>query len=278
MTTTLRPLEPEQRGPDGGRSRRYAVCVNSRQVGEVLVGTRPGPGRLVGEVSQLRIDEPDRRRGRATVAALAAEEVLRQWGCGTVRTCVPAGSVPGLRLTTALGYTERNRNMVKELAGPPPALPAGYAVRPLTEPEFTPWLAEQTAGYVRELAGTGMTEEQARAHAAAGHARFLPDGPGTAGAALRVLSRDGVDVGVLWVGPYPEPSPGGAWIYDVEVAEEHRGHGHGRALMHLAEAESAALGASHLGLNVFAGNTPALRLYESLGYETTTHYFAKPLL
>ena len=33
-----------------------------------------------------------------------------------------------------------------------------------------------------------------------------------------------------------------------------------------------------LGLNVFAGNTPAERLYESLGYETATQRLYKKLL
>lgn len=279
MTTTLRPLEPELPGPEGQRSRRYAICVNSRHAGEVLIATRPGPGRPVGEVSQLRVDEPDRRRGRATVAALAAEEVLRQWGCGSVRVSVPAGNEAGLRLAAVLGYTERNRNMDKPLGGPPPELPAGCAVRPLTEAEFTPWFAEQTAGYVDHLVQAGMTEEQARAHAAAGQAQYLPDGPRTPGVVLRVLSHDGVDVGTLWVGRPPgDPAPGGAWVYDVEVAEEHRGRGHGRTLMRLAEAEAAAGGATRLGLNVFTTNTPARRLYESLGYAVTAHHFAKPLL
>jgi spore coat protein U-like protein len=31
-------------------------------------------------------------------------------------------------------------------------------------------------------------------------------------------------------------------------------------------------------LNVFAGNTPAERLYESLGYETLTYHLYKDLL
>ncbi len=122
MTTTLRPTEPLQRNPDGTRSRRFHVCVNSRPVGEVHLGTDPVFGDAVARVVSLRIDEPDRRRGRGTVAALAAEEVARTWGCRRIEASVPAE--PGTpSLATALGYVVRNRSMEKALGHP--ARPAG---------------------------------------------------------------------------------------------------------------------------------------------------------
>ena len=62
------------------------------------------------------------------------------------------------------------------------------------------------------------------------------------------------------------PASGRAYVYDVEVDEAHRGRGHGRALMLLAERSALAAGRPLLGLHVFAGNTPAIGLYESLGY------------
>ncbi len=48
--------------------------------------------------------------------------------------------------------------------------------------------------------------------------------------------------------------------------------------MLLAEAQSIAAGRPAICLNVFAGNTPAERLYESFGYETVTHHLYKDLL
>ncbi|CAM5657773.1 N-acetyltransferase OS=Streptomyces antimycoticus OX=68175 GN=SSPO_023780 PE=4 SV=1 [Streptomyces antimycoticus] len=45
-----------------------------------------------------------------------------------------------------------------------------------------------------------------------------------------------------------------------------------------AERASLEHGARSLGLHVFGGNTPALRLYESLGYEPTEYQLYKPLL
>jgi ribosomal protein S18 acetylase RimI-like enzyme len=48
--------------------------------------------------------------------------------------------------------------------------------------------------------------------------------------------------------------------------------------MLLAETQALAAGRRLVGLNVFVGNTPAERLYESLGYETTRYNYYKPLL
>jgi hypothetical protein len=48
--------------------------------------------------------------------------------------------------------------------------------------------------------------------------------------------------------------------------------------MLLAERVSLDAGMRRLGLNVFAGDVPAISLYESLGYETTVVNFFKPLL
>ena len=92
MTTTLRPSEPLQHAADGARSRRYEVCVNSRPVGAVHLGTDPGFGASVGaDRSTCASTSRDRRRGRGTVAALAAEEVLRGWGCRRGSSVRPGG-------------------------------------------------------------------------------------------------------------------------------------------------------------------------------------------
>ncbi|NDZ99057.1 GNAT family N-acetyltransferase, partial [Streptomyces sp. SID10116] len=77
MTTTLRPTGPLQQGADGAKARTYDVCVNSRPVGSIGLATHEVFGPRVCRLHDLRIAEPDRGRGRGTVAALAAEEVAR---------------------------------------------------------------------------------------------------------------------------------------------------------------------------------------------------------
>ncbi|ARZ71068.1 acetyltransferase [Streptomyces albireticuli] len=281
MTTTLRPTAPEQRTPDGGRARSYEVCVNSRPVGRIDLATDARFGSRVGRITHLRIDPRDRHRGRGTVAALAAEEVLRGWGCRRVEISVGAAQRVALGLAGALGYVERNRNMAKTLTAAP-RLPEGTDGRPMTADEFTAWERHAKEAYAQDWARRGVPPEQARAKAEADHRGALPDGLATPGALLSVLTHAGEPVGTLWVtlraASDADPGDPGAYVYDIEVAEAHRGHGHGRSLMLLAEGQALRAGETRLGLNVFAGNTPALRLYESLGYRPTEFHLYKALL
>ncbi|MET9955954.1 GNAT family N-acetyltransferase [Streptomyces sp. NPDC006339] len=278
MTTTLRPSEPLQQSADGGRSRTYDICVNSRRVGSVHVATDPAFGAGSGVIDRLWVDEPDRGRGRATVAALASEEVLRDWGCRQVQVSVPADAEAALRLARSLGYTERSRNMLKELPERPPALPPGFEVRPMTDAEFVRWEAGARERFAQSWISRGVPEAQARAKAEASHRELLPRGLATPGTSIDLAVVDGGVVGRVWTGVRElEPGVSGGYVYDVEVAEEHRGKGYGRALMLLAEGVALAAGERLLGLHVFAGNTPAIRLYESLGYRTTHVNSFKPL-
>ncbi|MFF4834521.1 GNAT family N-acetyltransferase [Streptomyces sp. NPDC001315] len=274
MTTTLRPTEPLQRNVDGTRSRRFQVCVNSRPVGAIHLGTSPSFGPSVARVLELRIEEPDRRRGRGTVAALAAEEVARGWGCRQIEVSVPAEAEAALRLGEALGYMPRSRGMEKQLGDTPPVLPAGSRGRQMTQAEFEVWLAHESEVYARTWIERGVPEAEAYAKSSRDHETLLPQGLTTENMLFSVVEHEGTRVGTLWVALREE----GAYVFDVEAYAAHRGHGHGRTLMLLAEAQTIATGRRVLGLNVFAGNTPAERLYESLGYGTTRYSLYKALL
>lgn len=279
MTTTLRPTGPLQQGADGAKARFYEVCVNSRPVGALELRTDEAFGPAWGGIRGLRIDEPDRGRGRATVAALAAEEVLRGWGCAHVRVSVPADATAGLRLAAVLGYTERNSHMLKELPERSPVLPDGVEGRGMSPDEYREWEAVAVDRYAQSWIDRGVPEADARAKSEADHRRNLPDGLATADTTIDVLVAGGEPVGHVWVVQL-EVLPGsrGTFVYDVEVGEPYRGRGHGRALMLLAEREALAAGTRLIKLNVFTGNTPAIRLYESLGYRTVERYYAKQLL
>lgn len=281
MTTTLRPTTPERHTDDGGRARSYEVCVNSRPVGSVRLTTDARLGPSAGRIEHLHIDAADRHRGRATVAALAAEEVLRGWRCTRLVVSVPAQAATALGLAAALGYRERGRNMVKPLTEPP-ELPGGSAIRAMAEADYPAWHAHERTRYISKVLDSGLTREEAEAKADTDYAALLPHGPATPGTVLRVLAHGGTDVGTIWValraGEPDAEERGEAYVFSVEVAEEHRGNGHGRTLMLAAERDSLAAGARTLGLYVAGGNTPALRLYESLGYEAVEYHLIKQLL
>ncbi|MFF9351059.1 GNAT family N-acetyltransferase [Streptomyces sp. NPDC014734] len=278
MTTTLRPNGPIQEDTDGARIRAYDVCDNGRSVGTMEIGTDPAFGTAAGVLRSLSIDERARRRGRGTIAVLAAEEVLRGWGCTQLRTSVPADNEAARGLAAACGYTERARNMIKDVGPTAPEPPDGVVARPMSPEEFAHWLGTAIDTYAQSWIDRGVPAEQALHKSRTDHARNLPDGLDTAGVHFHVLVHDGTVVGHVWV-TVLDDGPGGAsgFVYDVEVNEEHRGRGFGRALMVQAERITLNAGAPVLGLHVFAENTPALRLYESLGYRVTQYNLAKPL-
>ncbi|MFE7325925.1 GNAT family N-acetyltransferase [Streptomyces sp. NPDC057565] len=279
MTTTLRPTGPIQQGADGARKRAYDVCDNGRPVGAVEIGTEPGSGGTTGTIRGLRIDERNRRRGRGTIAGLAVEEVLRGWGCSRMTVEVEPENTAGLRLAAALGYTERSRNMVKDLSRTPPVLPDGVTGRPMTEDEFAQWESTAVTGYAETFVARGVPADEARRRAETSHRTHLPHGLATEGTYIHVLVDDGGrTVGHVWVARF-EMHPGMVvgYVFDVEVLEEFRGRGYGRALMLEAERIALAAGDERMGLHVLSDNTPAVRLYESLGYETTRHNLVKPL-
>ncbi|MFI6082117.1 GNAT family N-acetyltransferase [Streptomyces sp. NPDC051217] len=279
MTTTLRPIGPLQQTDDGMKSRTYDVCDNSRPVGVIELAMDGAFGTPAGVLRQLRIDEADRRRGRGTIAALAAEEVLRGWGCGQVVASLPAEADGVLPLLETLGYTERSRNMLKELAQEPPVLRSGVTGRPMDEAEYEVWEEHSLDGFRQSWIDRGLPPEQARAKAESSRADHLSEGLATPGISIEVLVHDEDVVGHVWVGSR-EIAPGEdiAFVYGVEVDEGRRGKGYGRALMLHAERIAHRTGRGMVGLHVFAGNTPAIGLYESLGYATTHHNVFKPLL
>ncbi|SHI35694.1 GNAT family N-acetyltransferase [Streptomyces sp. 3214.6] len=274
MTTTLRPTEPLQRDADGALSRHYRVCVNSRPVGAVHLLTSQAFGPGVAGIEDLRIEEPDRGRGRGTVAALAAEEVARGWGCKRIDVRVPADAQAALRLATALGYVHRNRGMEKPLGATAPGLPEGSRARPMTESEYGAWFERGLAEYARVWQERGVPEDEAWAKSRRDHELLLPQGLATENMLFSVLEHEGTRVGTLWVSLVGDR----AFVFNVEADAAFRGRGHGRSLMMLAEAQAIAAGKRLLGLNVFADNTPAERLYESLGYVPVSYSMYKNLL
>ena len=59
-----------------------------------------------------------------------------------------------------------------------------------------------------------------------------------------------------------------AYIEEVAVLKEHRGHGIGRQLMTITHEWITAQGVKEVELFVWEGNPNAIRFYEKLGYQT----------
>jgi aminoglycoside 6'-N-acetyltransferase len=102
--------------------------------------------------------------------------------------------------------------------------------------------------------------------------------------AFVAIADDGSVVGMveLWL-KRPRPIRGVARIPRVEadlgiaVADGWRGRGAGTALLQAAEAWAREHGAERMSLDLDAGNSGALRLYERLGYKTWSHTMDKAI-
>lgn len=104
---------------------------------------------------------------------------------------------------------------------------------------------------------------------AAENAKALPDGLATTGHDIFVGTVGGQEVGHLWLFTNPALTVPETYIYDIEVAEEHRGKGHGRGILEAGERWCAEHEIATLKLHVFGFNIAAISLYESSGFEIT---------
>ncbi|MGW3619886.1 GNAT family N-acetyltransferase [Micromonospora arida] len=147
---------------------------------------------------------------------------------------------------------------------------------PMTAQELDRLRGPLVQGYAEDLvAHRGMTPEAALERSADQIRESLPAGVATERALLRVGRVGDTEVGWIWVTLPTAAAPDQAWIHNIEVHEEHRGHGYARRMIQLIEVELAQLKVPELGLNVFGSNTVAIGLYRSLGFEVTSQQMAK---
>lgn len=211
-------------------------------------GDGGGTGATVGRIHDLTA-----ARGRPWAERWCAEQ-------GAERVEVRLTGGPG----AFADYPLRGRNMMRA-AAERPELPTGLTVRRLTEEEYPGWLAGEQAAYVADIVRSGaLTPEQAKAKSDADFARYLPQGHRTPGHAFYAMEAEGQVIGTGWVNH--GFLPGVTFGFSLEVYEEHRGRGYGRAAMAVGEWATRQGGDEAMMLNVFGGNEVAMRLYDSAGF------------
>jgi ribosomal protein S18 acetylase RimI-like enzyme len=152
------------------------------------------------------------------------------------------------------------------------------SLRPMRLDEFELWQMAQLKDYVDVLQDRiGGSPAALQQTAQSEFSDALPNGLHTSGAHLAiVVNSDEDEVGTIWWGAHPRRSDA-AFIFDVEIAEAHRGQGFGRAAMEAVEKAARADGLSAIGLAVSSDNETARHLYASLGYESRSINMLKPL-
>ncbi|MFV2018645.1 GNAT family N-acetyltransferase [Micromonospora sp. LOL_023] len=154
---------------------------------------------------------------------------------------------------------------------------------PMTQAEFDVRMPVLVERYAESLVRSGRTSAAlALDESGRQHTNLLPAGLATDRmlflAARPTDAADAPAVGWIWIGlPDPAEPDLPAWIYNIEVDADQRGNGYGRAILTAVEPLLAARGVLRLGLNVFADNPVARRLYESTGFAVTAQQMVKPI-
>ncbi|MER7461555.1 GNAT family N-acetyltransferase [Streptomyces sp. NPDC097981] len=240
-------LERAVRGIEG-----WTVATDG--TGWIAVEVTQDNGATVGRIHDLTVP-----RGRGWAEQWCAER-------GAKRVEVRLTGGPGV----FADYPVRGQNRMCAVTGRP-ELPAGLTVRRLTEEEYPAWYAGEEAAYVADIVRAGaLTPEQARAKSDEDFARHLPQGYRTPGHAFYAMEVDGEVVGTGWVNH--GFLPGVTFGFSLEVYEEHRGRGYGRAAMAVGAWATRQGGDEAMMLNVFGGNEVAMRLYDSTGFTVLDEY------
>jgi ribosomal protein S18 acetylase RimI-like enzyme len=123
----------------------------------------------------------------------------------------------------------------------------------------------------------GLSREAATRKAASDIDALFPGDSPDPDSVLLAVEEDGEVVGSVWFARREGPNGPYAFLYAIEIHEEHRGRGLGREAMLLFEQEARAQGFGHAMLNVFGGNARARRLYRSLDWHESSVHMVKEL-
>lgn len=223
--------------------------------GWIAVGVSGDNGATVGRIHDLTA---------AGAAGVAAREWAERWCAGRGAERVEVRLTAGAPAEPFAGYPVRGQNRMRT-AAEHPSLPPGLTVRRLTEEEYPGWYAGEEAAYIADILRAGaLTPEQAKAKSDEDFARHLPQGHLTPGHAFYALEADGGVIGTGWVNH--GFLPGVTFGFSLEVYEEHRGRGYGRAAMAVGEWATRQGGDEVMMFNVFGGNEVAMGLYDSTGF------------
>ncbi|GAA1519644.1 GNAT superfamily N-acetyltransferase [Agromyces terreus] len=155
--------------------------------------------------------------------------------------------------------------------------PDEISLDPKSPDEVVAWLPVAMREYEESRLEAGDSAEGADAARAESEQRFFPGGRLIEGHLLFTIRLAGEEVGWFWLGPWNGTGTEDWWIYDIRVYEEFQRRGIARIVMQRADEIARGAGAKSLGLNAFAVNLPAITLYQSLGYLTTSLHMRKTL-
>ena len=152
-------------------------------------------------------------------------------------------------------------------------------LRPMTEPEYTAWLAVTIPSYASDKVASGQWAEDASLELSRKeYVELLPRGIQTEDNYFyTIIDSQSAAVGMLWFAVKTKFNSRVAYVFDVSVKPERQREGHAERAFVALEALVREKALSGIGLHVFGHNTGAQALYAKLGYRPTNISLFKPL-
>jgi ribosomal protein S18 acetylase RimI-like enzyme len=156
---------------------------------------------------------------------------------------------------------------------------SSVTLRSMTEEEFTVYGKNSSIVYAKENVEAGRwPEEGALERAEKSFSDLLSEGLLTPNHDLfQIVNDRSESVGFTWLFWDTTENSLNAFIYDIEIYEDFRRGGYGKATMQAIETLASAKGARSIGLNVFHNNSAARALYEKAGYTVSSLSMTKHL-
>jgi mycothiol synthase len=238
--------------------REFAVVAADDQLLAVMMSSRwtedDGP-----DIRHLRIMvHPDHRGEGWARTLLRIAERQDDPPTTTLQSNIMGGWIAGESFAVQEGFERGQKDLFLRRDGPAPDAmepPPGFTIRPDRGPgDDETWVRLNHDGYADSPSYAVLTEEDLKQHRA------------TPGFTLVFAEYEGVPCGLCHIMEWQNEGP---YVNSVVVSKEMRGRG--LALPLTVAGIRSALGEDgrRNRLNVYADNTPALRVYESLDFAKT---------
>ena len=152
-------------------------------------------------------------------------------------------------------------------------------LRPITEAEYTAWLAAVIPEYAADKVASGQWAQAVSIEKSTQeYTELLPQGQATPDNHLyTILDAESAAVGVLWFAVTTQFEARIAYVFDISVWPERQRQGHALRALRALEDEARTLGLAGIALHVFGHNTAARALYDKLGFQVTNLNLFKPV-
>lgn len=145
------------------------------------------------------------------------------------------------------------------------------SIKDFTQADYENYLSYAIGGYAAANIKSGRwTKENGYANSKKQFESLLKDGLKSEGHFFWKICLDEKKIGDFWFHRLPKDLEK-VFVYDTAIVEEYQSQGIGTTSFSIIQERLKALGIRKIGLHVFAHNTGAIRLYERLGFEYTSH-------